>query len=250
MNSVNFWLWLGLAGMSIGSIVIVALTQKLRPEDKHHGYVALSITLIAATAYYALATHLGDFSIHGKTVQLARYADWVVTTPLLLLGLLAVGLPTVLKLKSLNYRLGLIIAVLGIDVYMIVTGLLGVVAKSGHTYAWFGISSLAFIAITWLLFNEVRRISLHSGGKKVVALYMQLTYFLTALWIFYPIVWYFGNDGIGTLSYTTENAFYAILDVTAKVGFGILTIVGINRLARDVKPATGESTIDAAATRH
>lgn len=249
MDSANFWLWLGLVGMLLGSVVIYAMTQKLRKEDRHHGYVALAITLVAATAYYALATHLGDFTFNGKTVQAARYADWVITTPLLLLGLLAVGLPTVLKLKNLNYRLGLIIGILGLDVYMIATGFLAVLAKSRNAYVWYGISCLAFIAITVLLFSEVKKLSLHNGGKNVAALYMRLTYFLTVVWIFYPIVWYFGNDGMGTFSFTTENALYAILDVTAKVGFGLLTISGVMRLQRDVKPAAGESTIDAAALR-
>ncbi|MBC7581884.1 bacteriorhodopsin [Aeromicrobium sp.] len=249
MDSANVWLWFGLIGMLVGSFVIFVMTQLLRKEDQHHGYVALSITLIAATAYYALATHLGDFSFNGKTVQVARYADWVITTPLLLLGLLAVGLPTVLKLKNLNYRLGLILAILGLDIYMILTGFLAVLANSNNSYVWYAVSCGAFLAITLLLFSEVRNLSLHNGGKKVAALYMRLTYFLTVVWIFYPVVWFLGNDGTSTISYTTENALYAILDVTAKVGFGLLTISGILSLQRDIKPASGESTIDAAASR-
>jgi bacteriorhodopsin len=247
MDAVNFWLWLGFAGMALGSVVLFIMTQRMRRDDQHHGYVALSITIIAATAYYALATHLGDFSLNGKSVQAARYVDWVLTTPLLLLGLLAVGLPTVLKLKSLNYRLGLIIAVLGLDVYMVVTGFLAVIAGSDNAYVWYFFSCLAFIAITWLLFTEIRKLSLHNGGKKVAALYMQLTYFLTAVWIFYPIVWYFGVDGVGTLDYTTEIALFAVLDLVAKVGFGVLVISGVRRLQREINPADGESTIDAAA---
>jgi bacteriorhodopsin len=236
--------------MSFGSLIILTMTQKLRQEDRHHGYVAVAITVIAATAYYALATHLGDISHNGKTVQLARYADWVITTPLLLLGLLAIGLPTVLKLKNLNYRLGLIMAVLGLDVYMIITGFLAVIANSKDTYVWYAISCFAFVVITLLLFSEIKNLSLNSAGKKVAGLYMQLTYFLTAVWICYPIVWFFGNNGTGTFNYTTENAMYAVLDVVAKVGFGIYAVSGISRLQHAVRPVDGESTIDAAALHY
>lgn len=88
-TATETWLWIGCAGMALGAIAIFALGSRLRAEDRHHAMVAFFITLVAACAYLALATGLATITVGGHSARIPRYADWLVTTPLLLLSLLA-----------------------------------------------------------------------------------------------------------------------------------------------------------------
>jgi bacteriorhodopsin len=44
------------------------------------------------------------------------------------------------------------------------------------------------------------------------------------LWTFYPIVWIVGTEGAGVVSLQVETLLYMVLDVTAKVGFGLILL--------------------------
>lgn len=246
LDTVSYWLAFGAVGMSLGSLAILALTSKLRDEDRHHGYVALAITLIAATAYFALWQNVGDITVAGHTVQLARYIDWLITTPLLLFSLLAIGLPSIKSSRSAWQTGGLLVSLVALDVYMIATGLIASVVDSDMRMPWYVFSCLALIVITLLLYNTVYKISKSVLKPAASKLYIQLTVFLTVLWVAYPVVWILGSTGTGSISDVSENMAYAILDVTAKAGFGLLLLAGLTDLTKKIGPKKGESTIDAA----
>ena len=65
-------------------------------------------------------------------------------------------------------------------------------------------------------------------------LYMRLLTILTVLWLIYPVLWALGTEGAGTLSLTGEIAVFAVIDVLAKVGFGILLVLGVGKAAKHV----------------
>ena len=245
LDTVSYWLAFGAVGMSLGSLAILALTSKMRDEDRHHGYVALAITLIAATAYFALWQNVGDITVHGQTFQLARYIDWVFTTPLLLFSLLAVGLPSINSSKSAWSTLGLLVSVVALDVFMIVTGVIASVVAVDNRWPWYVFSCLALIVITLMLYSTVYKQSKKLVKPAATKLYINLTVFLTVLWVAYPVVWLLGGTGVGSISAVSENMAYAILDVTAKVGFGLLLLAGLSDLTSKTKPKKGMSTIDA-----
>lgn len=247
LDTVSYWLAFGAVGMSLGSLAILALTSKLRNEDRHHGYVALAITLIAATAYFAMWQGVGNITINGNTIQLARYIDWVITTPLLLFSLLAVGLPSIRSSQSAWTTGGLLVSLIGLDVFMIVTGLIASIVNTDQEMPWYVFSCLALVVITLLLYNTVYKLSKKLLKPAASKLYINLTVFLTILWVAYPVVWILGDTGTSTISTVSENMAYAILDITAKVGFGLLLIAGLMDLSGKIKAKKGSSTIDAAA---
>ena len=247
LDTVSYWLAFGAIGMSLGSLAILALTSRLRNEDRHHGYVALAITLVAATSYFAMWQNVGNITVNGNTLQLARYIDWVITTPLLLFSLLAVGLPSIKSSKSAWTTGGLLVALIGLDIFMIVTGLIASVVSTENSMPWYVFSCLALIVITLLLFNTVYKLSQKLLKPSASKLYINLTVFLTIIWVIYPIVWILGDTGTATISTVSENMAYAILDLTAKVGFGLLLIAGLMDLSAKIKPKKDVSTIDASA---
>lgn len=240
MNTINSWLWLGTIGMAIGSLIIALMGTTLRKEDRHHASLAVIITAIAATAYYAMANGFGNISIGGVTIQSARYIDWVITTPLLLLSLTLIGLPA--KTKGRGWTLmSLVVA----DVYMIVTGFLATLAGPDQKWMWYTLSSLALVVIAYFLYGSIMG-SAKKAGKEVSKLYYILAMYLSVLWLAYPVLWLLGTTGRGKIDFLTENAIYSILDLSAKVVFGILVVYGIAKISRSAKPKDGETTLEAA----
>ena len=238
--SVTDWLHFGMWGMLIGSAVIGMIGLTMRKEDRHHVYLAGWITLTAATAYYAMSVEFGTFAINGQNVQFARYIDWMVTTPLLLLSLIAVGLPS----GKSKQKTALIAGVIGLDVSMILTGLFASLAV--QKWPWYVISCAALVLIGYMVFGVIRA-EVRSVSKKLSTLYMNLAMALTLLWAAYPVVWYLAGSGVNQVSFLTENALYAILDLTAKVGFGIAILLGVKNLAKNTKLKAGEATVETVA---
>lgn len=51
-----------------------------------------------------------------------------------------------------------------------------------------------------------------------------------ALWTAYPIVWLLADSGIGLLNDGVEAMLYTLLDIAAKVGFGLLSVNTLQNL--------------------
>jgi len=242
MSSVNDWLALGTVGMTAGSVILALIGVTMRKEDRHHVYLAMAITLIAATAYYAMLNNVGDIMVGGVTVQLARYIDWVVTTPLLLISLISIALPSG---KSKN-KMSLIWAVVGLDVYMIITGVIASLVNNDTRWYWYAFSCVALLGVVYMLYGTIMNESKKVAGKKISQLYTYVALYLSVLWVAYPVVWYLSGVGVNKISFASENYAYAVLDLLAKVGFGIVVLVSVSRLAASAKPKAGESTVEAA----
>lgn len=240
MNTVTSWLWLGTIGMAAGSFIIALIGTTLRKEDRHHAALAVIITAIAATAYYAMANNIGDLSIAGNTFQSARYIDWLVTTPLLLMSLVLVGLPR--KAKNRGW---ILMSLIFADVYMIVTGFIASIVSTDTKWMWYTLSSAALVVIAYFLYGSILSEVRKTADAKVSRLYTGLALYLSALWLAYPILWLLGTTGQGKIDFKTENAIYAILDLAAKVVFGLLLVYNIKVLSVDAKIKEGESTIEA-----
>ncbi len=243
------WLWVGFAGMALGAVAIFLSGQRLRAEDRHHPVASLFVCLIAAASYFAMANGQGVVQTDGRTVFYARYVDWAFTTPLLLLGLLMVALPPLVRGgDDSRDRTALIAGTLGADVLMIVTGVVAALTRDDTVkYVWFVISCGFFVAVLALVLGPVRAAATTQGGG-ISALFKTLVTTLSALWFIYPVLWLLGTEGTGTIGQTTEVFVFAVIDLTAKVGFGLLLVTGVGRLERRAQPSRGESTVRAAAT--
>lgn len=241
------WLWVGFAGMALGAVTIAFLGTRARAEDKHHFVASFFVTLIASGAYFAMAIGQGDITVGDRTIYFARYVDWVLTTPLLLLGLMLIGLP-VLRADEGRSRNALVAGVIGADVFMILTGLFAALSLDAtHRYVWYAFSCGAFLAVLGLIWGPVRQAALaQSGGTG--ELYSRLLTVLSALWFVYPVLWILGTEGTGTVSRTTEIFVFAGIDLSAKVGFGLLLVTGVLRLAHGTRAPRGVPSVEAEAS--
>lgn len=240
------WLWIGTAGMALGAIAILLIGRGLG-RHAHHAVASFFVCAIAATFYLLMALGQGDVIVtstnitltpesvqadtEGQLVYFARYIDWVVTTPLLLIGLLGVGLAALKQSgEAVRERNGLVAGVIGADVLMIVTGLFGALSvDSTNKYIWFTVSCLFFLGILTVIWGPVRAAA-RAQGTEISALYTRLLTILTALWFVYPVLWLLGTEGTGAISLNAEVAVFAVIDLAAKVGFGLLLVLGMKRI--------------------
>jgi bacteriorhodopsin len=248
--------------MALGAIAILALGRGMG-RHAHHAVSSFFVCAIAACLYLLMAQGQGDVVVSQTKIAItpagfvgvadvqlvywARYLDWVITTPLLLIGLLGVGLAAVKEGgEALRQRSGLVAGVIGADILMILTGLFGALSlDDGHKYTWFVVSCLFFLGVLVVIWGPVRASAAAQGGA-TAALYNKLLVILTVLWFVYPVLWILGTEGTSTISLDTEVAVFAVIDLLAKVGFGLVLVTGIKGLRE--QGATDPSAEPAAAT--
>lgn len=244
------WLFVGAGGMALGAVAIAVLGTRLARQS-HHAVTSFFVCAIAACLYllmafgqgvglltdHSLLFHPGGVidTVSARLVYFGRYIDWVFTTPLLLVGLIGVGMAHSSR-EAGRSRGSIIGAAIGADVLMIVTGLLGSLSLSnGHKYTWFAISCVFFLIVLGVIWGPVRAAAA-AQGPAVAGLYNRLLGTLTALWFIYPVLWLLGTEGTSSISLSSEVVVFTIIDLTAKVGFGLLLVTGVRKLS----PATEE----------
>ena len=212
------WLIVAFVGMVIGVVILgIRAVKNRHKEGMEFSMVSFFVCLWAATMYLAMIFGHTVAMINGQEVYWGRFLDWIITTPLLLLDLGVLS----------GARPKLIGAVIGADMFMIATGLIATLVVPPENFVWYVISCGAFLALLWALFSEYTDTA-RRRDEKVHKLFSTLRNLLTVLWIGYPIVWILGAQGIAIIGLAWEAFLYAVLDVTAKVVFGlILTIFAL-----------------------
>ncbi|KAI1209330.1 bacteriorhodopsin [Annulohypoxylon truncatum] len=231
-NRGSDWYYTVCSVMGLATLIFMGLSFRRAQGDRIFYYITAGITAVACIAYFSMGSNLGQVPILAEFIRpgsrlvrpagsreifYARYIDWAITTPLLLLDLLlTAGVPT-----------PTILATLLADEIMIVTGLIGALTRT--TYKWgfwtFGMIALFFIAYE-LLF-DARRHAQRLGGDANKT-FMMCGVFLLFIWFLYPIAWGLSEGG-NVIHPDGEAVFYGILDILAKPIFGLLLIWGHRR---------------------
>ncbi|MEW4448925.1 bacteriorhodopsin [Qipengyuania sp. JC766] len=227
MQDLTLPLVIGFVVMALGSLAIYAHGDK-RTEYLHHTQFHSVVPFIAATAYLAMTLGIGRLElVSGETIFLARYADWIVTTPILLTGLVMAGLHE--HPRHSTYILPVVI----LDALMIVTGLLGALATNeAEKWIWFAWSCAAFVGIIWLLLGPVMRAAKALGGE-LTKVYTANLAFLLIVWSIYPLEWALGPQGLGLFDAVADAWVILVLDVTAKVIYGFVATARFKKLSLD-----------------
>jgi len=220
-------LWVVFVVMLVSSLVFTVMAWSVPMSKRLFHVITTMITLFATLSYFAMASGHG-ISYHKTNVReshphvpdtthevyrqvyWARYVDWTLTTPLLLLDLAL--------LAGMNG--GSIFITIIADIVMVLTGLFAAFGSEGtpQKWGWYTIACIAYLVVVWQLVVYGRKTASARGGK-VSSFFAAIGGFTLILWTAYPIVWGIA-DGSRKMNVDEEIIAYAVLDILAKPIFG------------------------------
>lgn len=216
--------WLYVAGMAIGALHFWALSRDPKGVPQYEYLVAIFIPIWSGLAYMAMALDQGKVEAAGQMAHYARYIDWIVTTPLLLLSLSWTAMQFIKKDWTL---IGFLMST---QVVVITTGLIADLSERDWVrYLWYTCGVAAFLIVLWGIWVPLRAKSKSQGGE-LAELHDKLTIYFTVLWVSYPIVWILGPSGFGWLNQDIDTFLFCLLPFFSKVGFSFLDLHGLRTL--------------------
>jgi len=202
----------------LGAFVYFLTQAKTVAKQYQAGVVVSAIVVgIAGYHYYRMWSGFAD----GVTNEGYRYADWLITVPLLVIELLIVLGVTASERKSLMVRL------VPATVAMIALGYPGEVSSDdGTKWLFWVLAMLPFAYILWTLYGQLKAAGARETGAVSSAI-RRATYVLLITWMVYPIAYLFPVfDPDSEMLETLRQVGYTIADITAKAGYGLM-ILGI-----------------------
>ena len=193
------------------------LTQMKAVKDQYRSAVSVSAVVvgIAGYHYYRIWSDFGEMKMN----EGYRYADWLITVPLLIVELLIVlGVSAELRKK-------LMASLIPATVLMIGLGYPGEIAESSGTkWTFWVLAMIPFAYILWTLYGQLQAASTRETPAVAKAI-KNATVVLLATWMVYPIAYLFPvfDADSGTLE-TLRQVGYTFADITAKGLYGLMVI--------------------------
>ncbi|MCU0569349.1 MAG: bacteriorhodopsin [Oculatellaceae cyanobacterium Prado106] len=224
--------WIYIACMAIGAIYFALLGRNPKGLPRIEYFVATFIPIWSGLAYLSMVLpggvdtlEQGKLAIAGQTTHFARYIDWIVTTPLLLLAL---------SLTAMHHKTHkdktLIFSLMLTQVIVILTGLVADLSVVPWVrYLWYTIGMVAFLVVLWGIWGPLRAIA-HEQDAELSSLYTGLNTFFTVTWICYPIIWILGPSGLGVFNQTVDTFLFCLVPIFSKVVFSFLDLNGLRAL--------------------
>jgi len=207
-------LWLAFFSLVLPAVYFVSEMYKMDDGRRYYHFLTFMIGAIASLAYLAMATGNGMYRrpFDGREFYYARYIDWTLTTPLMLLDILGFAG------ASSDAKLWLV----GCDLLMIISGLIGGFVEGNEKYYFWFFGCATFLPILYQLLGGLKPL-LENKEESVQTLFNRVSVLTAITWSCYPIVWLAG-EGHGNISVDTECICYVVLDVLAKSLFGIIIV--------------------------
>jgi len=151
-------------------------------------------------------------------VSFAYYADWVLSTPLIML---AIGLTAMYPFKKFYW--GSIFGVITSQLMVVITGVLAQLAPTNAgKMTYFVIGNLFMLLIFYFIFGPFMNSA--RENNIMIRKYKILAYFFTAFWLLYPLTWIIGTPGYQLIGPYTTSLLFVILPVFCKPVFGFIDI--------------------------
>jgi len=235
--NITTWFTLGTAGMALGTLALAWGYTQIPSESRRNFTTVVAVPLIATVAYGLMALDIGAVtSARGQVLYVARYVDWLLTTPLHVayLGLL-VG--------ASKQTIGKLAGLMGAT---IVFGLAGGLVATPLNLVLFALGGVTFAGVGYLLYTDVDDRA-HEGDGQLLSLFQKLRIFVFVLWSVYPVIWLLSGPGFVLMDAETASLVTTYIDVVAKIGFGLIAFNGLQTVygaGESVSPESGATTAD------
>jgi len=230
-------LWVVFVLMVLATIAFAAMAWTVPAARRLHHSLTTLMVIIAGLSYFAMANGSGVIEHHRKIpehhikplppthrhvyrdIYYARYVDWLLTSPLILLNLaLLSGLSGASIFSSL-----------AADAIMILTGWFAAVSRSkGEKWGWYTIAIISFVWIIYTLLVTGTATARSKNAANLTRFYTLITGYTIIVWIVYPVIWAIAGRRIITVD--GEIIAYAVVDIFAKIGFGAWLLFTHRRL--------------------
>ncbi|MEY3680062.1 MAG: hypothetical protein RL547_674 [Actinomycetota bacterium] len=209
--------------LSFGTAVMLGafvyfLTQISSVAKKYRSSVAASAVVVGIAGYHYYRIWSGWSG--GEVNEGYRYADWLITVPLLIVELLIV-LGT-----SAERRKSLMLTLVPATALMVGLGYPGEVSTDdGTKWLFWVLAMIPFVYILWALVKELKEVKARENAA-IAGLINTATKILLVTWLVYPITYLFPvffdypHDG----AETARQLGYTIADITAKAGYGLAVL--------------------------
>ena len=220
-----------ITGMAIGAIHFILLGRNPRGVPRYEYLVAAFIPIWSGLAYLSMTVPHGDLEqgkieVAGQIAHFARYLDWVVTTPLLLLALSWTAMH---HLQKKDWTL--IASLMGTQVIVVICGLVADLSVVPWVrYLWYINGVVAFLVVLGGIWGPLRA-KTRSQGAELSSFYDKMVTYVTVLWICYPTVWILGTSGFGVFNQTVDTFLFCLIPFFSKVGFSLLDLHGLRNLS-------------------
>ncbi|PPK85422.1 bacteriorhodopsin [Neolewinella xylanilytica] len=239
MTETNILLhWAYVAVMAASAIAILSMARNPKGVPQYKYLIHAFVVIWSGLVYSAIAFGQGTVEVGGETVYFARYLDWVISTPLLLLSLVLTGKYT-LKLEG-SITAGL----LGSQVIMILTGLVADLSPSANRWFWYIAGCVALLVVFRLMWRELYA-KAKIQGPELTAAYKASAVFLSVQWLLYPLAWALGTPGLGVFDPLLTSVLFIVLPIVSKAGFAFYNLSKLralpdylHRAASDPRKAT------------
>lgn len=227
--------WIYIAAMASGAITFAAWSTDPRGVPKYKYLIAIFIMIWSGTAHLGMAFDQGKLLIAGQMTYYARYLDWLVTTPLLLLSLCLTAMHTRTKDKTL------ISGIIGTGIFMILTGMIADLSPYPTRFVWYGLGVAALVVLLWAIWWPLRATA-ESQVSELTSVYRRVAGTLSVLWIGYPVVWLLGPSGLGVFAQFWDILLFIVLSVLSTVGWIVFDLYSLRNLGQK---ASGTATAHA-----
>lgn len=209
------------ASMFAAFVYFLMNASQVAKQYRNAVVVSAVVVGIAGYHYFRIFSGWAD----GQFNEGYRYADWLLTVPLLLIELLIVLGLTSEKRRPLSIRLA-VAAVL-----MIALGYPGEISTSDSTkWIFWALAMIPFIYILAIVYREITAAAQRESAGVAKALRLALILLLVA-WLVYPIAFLFpiifGEDS--SMAETVRQVGYSVADLLAKPIYG-LAILAVAKL--------------------
>lgn len=215
--------------MAIGACLFALMSRRPQGVPGYEYLIAFIIPVWSGAAYLAMVFGLGKTEVYGQTAHWARYVDWVVTTPLLLLALAFTALN---QTRDKARHATLVAGLLAADVFMIVTGLVADFSPYPLRYLWYLLGCAALVVILAIVWGPLRRIA-EGSSPELGAVYRRVAGLLAVLWIGYPLFWILGPSGVRVISQSAETMLFVVWPILSKVGWSLVDLASLRALHAD-----------------
>jgi bacteriorhodopsin len=211
--------------MFLGMLYFIARGWGETNERRQEFYIiTIFITAIAFVNYLAMALGFGltTVTVAGTELDIywARYTDWFFTTPLLLLDLALLAGANRNEITSL---VGLDMLMIGTGAVATLTGGAGTFGAGARRLIWWGISTGFLLVLLYMLYGTLSDKAAQLPDE-ATSKFTTLRNLIVLVWLVYPVWWILGTEGLNLVPLGVETAGFMVLDLVAKVGFGIILL--------------------------